>query len=115
MYNFQPGSYITIHVKDVSRHAFEYFLTMDNRPLVVVGLLKHECKMSLLNVFLNRTSSSDEPIKSKEKLIFQCGFRRFSANPIFSQHTNKYMNKFKVMYLNILIDKNILIRSILII
>lgn len=33
------------------------------------------------------------PIKSKERLTFACGFRRFTVEPIFSQHTNG--NKFK--------------------
>lgn len=50
--------------------------------------------MSVLNVVLKHTNISPQPIKSKEKLIFQCGFRRFTASPIFSQHTNG--NKHKV-------------------
>ncbi|KAG7272190.1 hypothetical protein CRUP_036904 [Coryphaenoides rupestris] len=47
------------------------------RPLVVVSLLPHEQK----------------PIKSKEELVFQCGFRRFRASPIFSQHTTADKHK----------------------
>lgn len=50
--------------------------------------------MSVLNVVLKHTNISPQPIKSKEKLIFQCEFRRFTASPIFSQHTNG--NKHKV-------------------
>lgn len=65
-------------------------------PIVIFGLMPHEQKMSVLNVVLKRPSTVhfDEPIKSKSELIFQCGFRRFTAEPIFSQHTNG--NKFKV-------------------
>lgn len=65
-------------------------------PVVLFGLLPHEQKMSVLNVVLKRPSTVhfDEPIKSKSELIFQCGFRRFTAEPIFSQHTNG--SKFKV-------------------
>lgn len=73
------------------------FHSRDGRnPVVVFGLLPHEQKMSVLNVVLKRppTVDFDEPIKSKTNLIFQCGFRRFIAQPIFSQHTNG--NKFKV-------------------
>lgn len=73
------------------------FHSRDGRnPIVVFGLLPHEQKMSVLNVVLKQPSTIDfdEPIKSKTELIFQCGFRRFSAEPIFSQHTNG--NKFKV-------------------
>lgn len=73
------------------------FHSRDGRnPVVIFGLLSHEQKMSVLNVVLKRppTVDFDEPIKSKTELIFQCGFRRFTAQPIFSQHTNG--NKFKV-------------------
>lgn len=64
-----------------------------NAPLAVFGLLPHEHKMSLMNVVLKRTGASDEPIKSKERLIFQVGYRRFIVNPIFSQHTNGSKHK----------------------
>ena len=71
---------------------------MNCPPLVVFGMLEHERKMSLVNFLLKRTTkkeSVDEiPIKSKERLIFQCGFRRFSACPVFSEHSNG--NKHKV-------------------
>ena len=61
---------------------------------MLMGLLPQENKMSVMNVVLTRTNLSNEPIKSKERLIFQCGPRRFIVNPIFSQHTNG--NKHKV-------------------
>ncbi|XP_050441280.1 pre-rRNA-processing protein TSR1 homolog [Adelges cooleyi] len=88
-----PDWFITIYVKNVPSTMFH---SRDGRnPVVVFGLLPHEQKMSVLNVVLKRPSSVefDEPIKSKSDLIFQCGFRRFTAQPIFSQHTNG--NKFK--------------------
>lgn len=93
---FQPGNYITIYVKDVPRSNFEAYMTVENRPLIIFGLLQYECKMSLMNIYLDRIDVDGEPIKSKEKLVFQCGFRRFRASPIFSQHANKYMNKYKM-------------------
>jgi pre-rRNA-processing protein TSR1 len=52
------------------------------------GLLKHENKMSILNLILKRTPSNNSTIMSKERLIFHIGARRFTACPIFSQHTN---------------------------
>ena len=60
------------------------------------GLLKHENKMSVVNLKLKRVNNIgyDVPIKSKEKLIFHVGCRRFEANPIYSQHTSG--NKHKV-------------------
>jgi pre-rRNA-processing protein TSR1 len=51
--------------------------------------------MSVLNVVLKRTPNYSLPIKSKERLIFQCGYRRFVTNPIFSQHTNGQKHKFE--------------------
>ncbi|RLU15523.1 hypothetical protein DMN91_012517 [Ooceraea biroi] len=65
------------------------------QPLIVVGLLEFERKMSLLNVLLKHSNSTAQPIKSKERLIFQCGFRRFVASPIFSQHTNGTKHKYE--------------------
>lgn len=66
-----------------------------DQPLIVFGILENEHKMSVLNFLLKRTSNNQTPIKSKERLVFQCGFRRFTTCPIFSEHTNG--NKYKVM------------------
>lgn len=93
-YLLQPGWYITIHVANVRRDLFTSFCTLENRPLIVFALLPNEHKMSLLNLVLKHTNTTPQPVKSKERLIFQCGFRRFTACPIFSQHTNG--NKHKV-------------------
>ncbi|XP_014206056.1 pre-rRNA-processing protein TSR1 homolog [Copidosoma floridanum] len=91
----QPGSYLTISVKGVSKELYDSQVLKDNLPLVVFGLLEYEHRMSVLNFVLNRTLNSNLPIKSKERLIFQCGFRRFSACPIFSQHTNGNKHKYE--------------------
>ncbi|KPJ18350.1 Pre-rRNA-processing protein TSR1-like [Papilio machaon] len=90
------GSYITIHVKGVRKDLWNAFHTSNaNAPLAVFGLLPHEHKMSVMNVVLKRTGASDEPIKSKERLIFQVGYRRFIVNPVFSQHTNGSKHKYE--------------------
>lgn len=90
------GFYITIHVKDVRQDLWNMFHNANAKaPLSVFGLLPHEQKMSLMNVVLKRTGASDEPIKSKERLIFQVGYRRFIVNPIFSQHTNGAKHKYE--------------------
>ncbi|XP_043796539.1 pre-rRNA-processing protein TSR1 homolog [Apis laboriosa] len=90
-----PGWYITIHVKNVRQDLFIAFCALENHPLIVFNLLPNEHKMSVLNVILKHTNTSPQPIKSKEKLIFQCGFRRFTASPIFSQHTNGNKHKYE--------------------
>jgi pre-rRNA-processing protein TSR1 len=96
----QYGFYITIHIKGVRQDLWKAFQSENSTaPLSVFGLLPHEHKMSVMNVVLKRTGVSDEPIKSKERLIFQVGYRRFIVNPVFSQHTNgnkhKVLNKIK--------------------
>ncbi|XP_028025484.1 pre-rRNA-processing protein TSR1 homolog [Bombyx mandarina] len=90
------GFYIRIHVKGVHQDLWKAFSTANpNAPLAVFGLLPHEHKMSLMNVVLKRTGACNEPIKSKERLIFQVGYRRFIVNPIFSQHTNGSKHKYE--------------------
>lgn len=62
---------------------------------MLYGLLQHEQKMSVVNMLLKRIPGDTLPLKSKEHLIFQCGFRRYKCAPIFSQHTTG--NKHKVI------------------
>ncbi|KAL2720052.1 pre-rRNA-processing protein TSR1 [Vespula squamosa] len=90
-----PGWYITLHVANVKRDLFTAFSTLNNRPLIVFGLLPNEQKISLLNIVLKHANSYQQAIKSKERLVFQCGFRRFLACPIFSQHTNGSKHKYE--------------------
>ncbi|KAI5626714.1 pre-rRNA-processing protein TSR1-like isoform X1 [Silurus asotus] len=79
------GWYVTLHIEDVPVSVIENFQA--GKPLVLVSLLPHEQKMSVMHVLVKRQPSFTEPIASKEELVFQCGFRRFRASPIFSQHT----------------------------
>nr|XP_015222835.1 PREDICTED: pre-rRNA-processing protein TSR1 homolog [Lepisosteus oculatus] len=80
------GWYVTLHVQDVPPSVMDSFRS--GRPLVLVSLLPHEQKMSVLHMLVQRHPGNSEPVKSKEELVFQCGFRRFRASPIFSQHTS---------------------------
>lgn len=54
-------------------------------PVVLFSLLRHEHRLSALHFNINRDARFVEPIPSKEPLIFQCGFRRWEARPVFSQ------------------------------
>ncbi len=71
--------------------------TVPGHPLIMYGLMKHENKMSVVNLKLKRVNNNgyNLPIKSKEKHIFHVGCRRFEANPIFSQHTSGNKHKVK--------------------
>ncbi|CAB3365603.1 Hypothetical predicted protein [Cloeon dipterum] len=89
-----PGWYVTVHIKNVPEKLM--LKKEPGQPVVLFGMLPHERKMSVLNVVLKRCTFGDqEPIKSKEALIFQLGYRRFVVNPIFSQHTNGNKHKYE--------------------
>ncbi|XP_061538130.1 pre-rRNA-processing protein TSR1 homolog [Phycodurus eques] len=85
------GWYVTLHIIDVPSSVMES--VQAGRPLVLVSLLPHEQKMSVMHLLVRRHPSNTEPIKSKEELVFHCGFRRFRASPIFSQHTSADKHK----------------------
>ncbi|KAJ1926836.1 ribosome biogenesis protein tsr1 [Tieghemiomyces parasiticus] len=48
------------------------------------GLLQHEHKMSVLNFNLTRSTEYTEPIRSKDRVLLQYGYRRLWVNPIYS-------------------------------
>ncbi|XP_070685817.1 pre-rRNA-processing protein TSR1 homolog [Pempheris klunzingeri] len=85
------GWYVTLHIVDVPFSVMES--VQSGRPLMLVSLLPHEQKMSVMHLLVRRHPSNTEPIKSKEELVFHCGFRRFRASPIFSQHTSADKHK----------------------
>lgn len=92
-----PGNYITIYLSNVTKDAWEnYKINNGTENCIVYGLLEHENKMSVVNVVLKRTADSTIPIQSKERLIIQCGYRRFVVNPVFSQHTNGNKHKVRI-------------------
>ena len=89
-----PGWFIRIHVKNVPVSLWESFKSVQLADgLIAYGLLPHEHQMSVVNAVLKRAPDSTIPIKSKERLIMQCGFRRYIINPVFSQHTNSDRHK----------------------
>ncbi|XP_051522120.1 pre-rRNA-processing protein TSR1 homolog [Myxocyprinus asiaticus] len=85
------GWYVTLHIVDVPPSVIESFQA--GKPLVLVSLLPHEQKMSVMHMLVRQHPSNTEPIKAKEELVFQCGFRRFRASAIFSQHTSADKHK----------------------
>ncbi|XP_040856643.1 pre-rRNA-processing protein TSR1 homolog [Ochotona curzoniae] len=89
----EVGWYVTVHVADVPASVVESF--RQGTPMVAFSLLPHEQKMSVLNMVVRRTSGDTEPVKAKEELIFHCGFRRFRASPLISQHTAADKHKFQ--------------------
>eukprot|EP00092_Neocalanus_flemingeri_P018370 GFUD01019879.1.p1 GENE.GFUD01019879.1~~GFUD01019879.1.p1 ORF type:complete len:755 (+),score=290.87 GFUD01019879.1:292-2265(+) len=89
----EVGWYVTVYLVGVGRHLAS---TQSTTSLVLTSLLPHEHRMSVLNMAVRRSPlSGDIPIKSKARLVFQCGWRRFAACPIFSQHTNGNKHKYE--------------------
>ncbi|KAK3154012.1 hypothetical protein QOZ80_2BG0184710 [Eleusine coracana subsp. coracana] len=92
----QVGSYVRLHVKNVPIDVASKLCHPSRRiPLAVSGLLQHESKMSVLHFSIKKHDSYEDPIKSKEPLIFNVGFRQFSARPLFSSD-NINSNKHKM-------------------
>lgn len=60
-------------------------LLAEGRALSLLSLLRHENKASVLHFTIQRTQNYTEPIKSKDRVIMQVGFRRFPAKPIYSE------------------------------
>lgn len=89
----EVGWYVTLHVSEVPVSVVEHFKR--GAPLIAFSLLPHEQKMSVLNMVVSRHPGNTEPVKAKEELIFHCGFRRFRASPLFSQHTAADKHKFQ--------------------
>ncbi|MCL7027843.1 hypothetical protein MKW94_005841, partial [Papaver nudicaule] len=89
------GSYVRVHVKDVSVSvALRLCSLMKSMPVVASGLLEHESKMSVLHFSIKKHKSYHFPIKGKESLIFHVGFRQFVARPIFSSDSlNSHQHK----------------------
>jgi hypothetical protein len=52
------GSYVTIHIANVSTKAAETLTNTNGRPLIVFSLLAHEQKMSVVNFSVTRPSMS---------------------------------------------------------
>ena len=95
------GTYVVLHIKDVPTHLYNEWCKEgpSKNPLVIFNILPHEQKMCVLNFVIKRSKPDSsnmelDVIKSKEKLIFHVGFRRFTACPIFSQHTNGDKHKY---------------------
>ncbi|CRK23712.1 hypothetical protein BN1708_013774 [Verticillium longisporum] len=81
-----PGTRVAVHLKNVPV-TFEKSYE-PGQPVTLVSLLRHEQKKTVVNYLINLSSDYEKSVKSKEELIVQCGARRFTINPLFSQPGN---------------------------
>ena len=86
------GTYVTIKLFDGSEKMLEFFET--NGFNLLIGLFKHERKVSVLNFTVKRFAAFEDPVESKDDLIFYCGFRKLNCQPIFSENSQN-SDKFK--------------------
>ncbi|KAH3882716.1 pre-rRNA-processing protein TSR1 homolog [Dreissena polymorpha] len=84
-------SYVRVNIANVPKALYDEM--PKDSPLVIYSLLPHEQKMSVLNIVLHKMPGLVRPIQSKDRLTFHVGCRRFTACPIFSQHTNANKHK----------------------
>lgn len=56
----------------------------------------HECehKVSVLHFVVKRTANYTDPVKGKDPIVFHCGFRRFTARPVYTAYSSS--NKHRV-------------------
>jgi len=90
----ESGCYVTIELEGVDSHLFNV-ASSSNYPFTLFSLFQFEQKMSVLNFAIKKIVET-EPIKSRDKhskLVFHVGFRRFTASPVFSQHTSGNKHK----------------------
>lgn len=98
----QPNRKVALTIADVTPAQFT--VLSKKRILTLTTLLPHENKMSVLhfNICQNLKCETDDdsgkeaPVKSKDVLTFQVGFRSWQSKPIFSQNNlNSDKHKFE--------------------
>lgn len=82
----QPGTRVHVHIKGIPAESRATYNPA--KPVTLFSLLRHEQKRTALNFLINLSSDYSRSIKSKEEIIMQCGPRRFTINPLFSQGGN---------------------------
>eukprot|EP00960_Hanusia_phi_P054868 762796-Hanusia_phi.AAC.3 len=87
------GSYVTLWLR-VPREQLESTASYcrdvmeSHKALVVVGLLKYENNMTVMNCSIDRFKEDGDVIKGKDSLILVCGMRRMEVQPIYSEQKN---------------------------
>ncbi|KAK1674441.1 hypothetical protein BDP55DRAFT_554510 [Colletotrichum godetiae] len=88
-----PGTRVHVYLKGVPA-SFEKS-HQPGRPVTLFSLLRHEQKKTAVNYLFNLSADYNKSVKAKEELIVQCGPRRFTINPVFSQPGNTPNNVHK--------------------
>lgn len=89
----EPDQYVTVHVRNIA--AAQFAEHPRHMPLILSGLHRHEQKISVVNFSVQRAISYSRPVRNKTPLLFHVGFRRYMAEPTFSEATTN-ADKFKM-------------------
>ncbi|KAF9877772.1 pre-rRNA processing protein [Colletotrichum karsti] len=81
-----PGTRVHVHLRGVPP-SFEKSYK-PSTPVTLFSLLRHEQKKTAVNYLINLSADYHRSLKAKEELIVQCGPRRFTVNPVYSQPGN---------------------------
>ncbi len=91
----QPGRRVHVHLRNVPLALQQTY--NPTCPLALYSLLRHEQKRTVVNYSITLSSDHPNPLRSKEELILQCGSRRFTISPMFSQSGNTPNNVHKYL------------------
>ncbi|KAG9032530.1 hypothetical protein FRB95_001366 [Tulasnella sp. JGI-2019a] len=79
------GTRVTIYLRNVPKACADSY--DPEKPFVLFGLWQYEHKLTVLHFAVQRNTEYDGSVRSKDPLILCVGPRRFSVNPIYSQHS----------------------------
>lgn len=91
----QPSKRVHVHLRNVPLCLQQAY--NPSKPLALYSLLRHEQKRTVVNYSITLNSDHPSPLRSKDELIMQCGFRRFFIKPLFSQSGNTPNNVHKFL------------------
>jgi len=91
------GRYV-IYLKDVPVEMAQKMCNQ-HRPVNLWPLFEYERKVSVLHFLVKRYPEYENPVKAKEELTFNIGFRRFNARPLYTAHTMKGTRSITQRYL----------------
>ncbi|KAG8858563.1 hypothetical protein FRB96_005235 [Tulasnella sp. 330] len=81
----QAGTRVTIYLKNVPKACAKAY--SPETPFVIFGLWQYEHKSTVLHFAVQRNTEYHGSVRSKDPLVLCVGPRRFTVNPVYSQHS----------------------------
>lgn len=80
----EAGQHVSIELEGIAAEKVQEQLQLRGY-LTAFNLFPHENKLSVLHFNIQRVAGYEEPIKSKDPLLFVAGMRSFMCRPLFSE------------------------------